>query len=479
MTFATPLRILSLPLLLCLLLTASPAAAQVMGADDFEDPSGDTPGDASPAPPTDPDAVHGGDMAPAPEAEAETDLPDGDRQLTVRVHHASDEDARFDNHLVTLRALRRAGPLQPDSHHQVVDSWDALTDDQGVATFEDLPNDLDRRGLYLQATTDASVRGGTTSFETPLYRPTNQIDFPIYDRTDRYPGLRVAHKRVLVSPWEEYLVIDQFWTLQLEGDHYFDVTDSDDPALERGIPLRLPFSAEGISAAGPGDFDVINNIVYWRGSLQPNHPVTVQIRYSMEARQSSLTVEHPMQYSVDEIEILAPLETQFEKVPYLEDLSLSAPGFENFSTNPNDVGVHSNTDFLIAYGRSLDRDTDDLTYEFTVDGLPFGRPLGAWIALFGGLIFAVFLFFFGRREYRAFQAQKSRQEVLKALKARKESLIEELAELQQRIDGTDDPELLFDLEDRQTLLRQRLTLVMSKTEALEEESAQESSAQAA
>ena len=479
-------------LILCLALTiaaglpASTAFAQAVGADDYVAPDDDAlPCETSPLPPTevadDHPAVHATDETPPTAVEQQ--LPEGDFSFSVRVFHADDEDL-FANHPVALHAVWPPGPLQSSAHRRDVEVWHTTTDDNGIARFDDLPDDLASRGLLLQARTSATVAGGTYAFESDFVHPDHdsRVDLPVYDATGQWPGIRVRNKRVLVSPWEDYLVFDQFWTIELEGDQLFDPAASDDPALERGIPLRLPYRAEGISFAGPGAHEVITNVVYWKGVLQPNRPITVQVRFSKAARgsfrqldpPSRFTFEHPMQYPVDDIQILIPVETSFEKVPRMDDLSLIAPGFE-VGTDPRSAGLFSDSDFLVATGHSIDSGE---SYAFRLEGLPFSWPFGGWIALFGGILAAIAVAFFGRREYRAFRDNLKNDDILRALQSERDDILDELAAVTWALDTSEDPAEIDELQAEETLLRQRLALILGKIEELDSDDDPSSDAEA-
>ena len=442
------------------------ATAQTMGADDFEGPEEDTaPGEAGAAPPTSGAEVHPGDEA-APTPTVDRELEAGDATAVVDISHAADEDVDLSGRLVLLEAVQPPGPLQPDGDdfQRVVDSWQAESDETGVAQFHDLPDDLSTNRLMLRASVDY---GGIT-FDSGFIEPDGQahIDLDVYDRAHEYPGVRVQRIRVLISPWEDYLIFDQFWTLEIEGDRAFDISDSTDPALEDGLPIQLPYRAEGISVSGPGDHDVVDNIIFWNGTLQPNQPMTLQIRFSKSAHSSDFTFEQDVQYPVDNLDILATIDTDFEKVPRLDDLALQAPGFD-VSNDPTEAGLppHTTRDFLVATGRSVERGE---SYRLRLDGLPFDRPVGAWVSLAAGLLAALFLAFYGRREYRRVHQKRDDETILRALKERRDDLVDELTELEELIDETYDDDDVIDLEQEELLVRQQLQLVLRKIDELQD-----------
>ncbi len=450
------------------------AYGQAVGADDYEAPDDDSlPGDAT-APPTEqPDqaAIHVPDEQAAQQA-PQPDLSDGDRRATIRVSHGTGADADLGGLAVRLSAVRPPGPLQPDSFQQVLSTWEAETDADGVAHFDDLPDDLERQQLSLMA----SAEYDGIWFDSDLVTPGENIDLSlnVYERTDQFPGIRITQKRVLVSSWEEYLIFDQFWTIEIEGDRAFNTKDSTDPALRRGLPLRLPYRAEGISFAGPDEHQIIDNVIFWDGVLQPNKPLTLQIRFSKSVRTSGFTFEQPMQYPVDDLQILASVDTDSERIPRLDDLTLRAPGFE-VGTDPGAAGLppHTTRDFIVATDHSVDRGE---SYTFRIDGLPFSRPIGGWLSLFGGILAAFFIALYGRREYTRLKQSNNRDEVLEALHRRREEVLDELAEIEYELDDVEYDDELFDLEQEQTLLRQRLALILRKIADLESQGSSPSEA---
>lgn len=456
----------SIILLVALALLSLPGVvyAQTVGSDDYEAPDDSLPGEANVAPPVDDAAVHPSADERQPAATTDAELSDGDRSATIRVVHGADEDVDLAGLPVVLNAVRPPGLVQPDNFRQVISSWNAVTDENGIARFDNLPDGLSAQGLALQASTTF----GGLSFDSDYTEATDavDIDLAVFDRTHKLPPVRLSRKRVIISPWEEFLVVDQFWTIEVDGDHAFDIGTATDASLQRGLPLRLPIQAEGISFAGPGDEEIINNVIYWTGVLQPGQAVTFQIRFSESVRSSSYTFNQQMQYPVDEVQILVPIDTNFERISRLEDLTLRAPGFD-VGSDPSVAGLPAQRDYLVASGRSVEAGE---TYSYRVEGLPFTRPLGGWIALIGGLLAAFFIAFYGRREYREFRDSQSQDDVLDALKHRRDAVVDELAEIElalSEFDETDDNDDILELEEEQTLLRQRLALILRKINDVE------------
>ncbi len=438
------------------------AAAQTVGADEYEAPADAQPGEANLAPSTDidpGDAVHSSEAAPPPAA-PQLDVEDGSLSVTVQIRHANDDDVDLSGMPVTLEALRPPGPMQPDNFRQIAAQWVGVTDASGLARFDELPDTLARQGLVLQASTSFGGLAFESSFAAP--RAGEALELVLYDRTHELPEIRLSRKRVIVSLWEEYLVFDQFWTFEIDGDYAFDIAASPDPALERGLEMRFPMEVEGISFAGPGTHEVIQNRVYWNHVLVPGQPVTVQVRFSKSARGSSQAYEQIMDFPVDEIQLLAAVDTPFQRIPRVDDLVLRAPGFE-VGNDPGVLGLQTQNDYLVASGRSVDAGE---SYAFRLEGLPFRRPTGGWIALFGGLLMALLLAAFGAREHKRFHAARDTAAILRGLRARRDDLYEELALVEQELAQVEDEDLAFELEDERLIIRQRLTLILRKIDDL-------------
>lgn len=385
--------------------------------------------------------------------------------IHVQVSHEFNEEADLANLPVILHVVRPRGPFETQAPRPLA-TFTATTDSQGLATFTSVPNNIAQQGLRLQAST--SFNG--LSFDSTPYNGTDQLKLtlPVFDRGEDLSGLRVAQKRIVVEPWEQYMIISQFWTFVLDSEHAVDLNLVSDPALARGLPIRLPIPAEGIHFSGPGQAEIINNFVFWNGVLRPGEPITLQIRFSYSARSSTWTYEQTMDYPVDDIQIIAPLHTQYQKIPRLNNLTLLAPGF-NVDADPATLGLRTDTEFLLALGRSVEAGE---SYAFRLEGLPFKRPIGGWIALFGGFLAMLFLAAYGHREYKFLHNSRGRKQILTALRRQRDALLDELAELHRdAAEAVDDEELLFEIEEEQTLIRERLGLILRKIAEVEAESA--------
>jgi hypothetical protein len=109
------------------------------------------------------------------------------------------------------------------------------------------------------------------------------------------------------------------------------------------------------------------------------------------------------------------------------------------------------------------------TLKFQLDGLPFNRPLGAWTALGLGILGALFVFGFARREKKRVEESHSSGELITMLEREREELLDELALLEEDYEDGRVSELEYERES--LLLRERIALVMKKIGDLEDKAA--------
>lgn len=415
------------------------------------------PGDTAAAPDASAASALSIQESPRPEpAPAATPTPGGAWTVQVQLRHGTEADEDLSGQPVLLHAVRPRGPFQTEPAPPV-HTWTAVTDSQGLATFPEVDEQIARSGLRLAATSSF----GGIAFESPMMTAGDGVTLPltVFDRGHDLDGLRIRAKRVVVEPWEEFLIFSQFITFELEGDRAVDLSMVPQAELQRGLPIRLPIRAQGIHFSGPGDHEIVNNVVFWRPVLRPGQPVAIQIRFSKAARSSELIYEQTMEFPVDELQIIAPLQTQHQRQPRLDRLGLAAPGF-TIGGDAGALGLRTDMEFLIATRGELDAGE---SYTFRVDGLPFGRPLGGWISLGLALLAALFVFGYGVREHRRLHDERGREQLERALKAQRDALFTELANLQaekkELADEGLDEEIMA-LEEDEERLRERLALVL-------------------
>ncbi|MBA2661912.1 MAG: hypothetical protein H0U74_06425 [Bradymonadaceae bacterium] len=378
--------------------------------------------------------------------------------VNVRVGHGGQGDASLANLPVLLQAARARGPFETSAPKPEFELT-AVTGQDGVARFDAVPESIINRGLRVHAL----VNYAGISFASAPVTPSRStaVDVKVYDKGHDPSGITVSTLRMIVEPWEDYLVFTQFWTLSVQGDHALDVSLLADPKFERGLPIALPTKAKGIHVSGAGQSDIVNSIVYWKGVLVPNQPVTVQVRYSMSAKSTEFVFEQVMDYPTQNVEIIAPLQTQYKKVPRLDRLEMFAPGF-TVGAGAGLAGLRSDMEFLTASGKSV---AAGQKFTFALHGLPFEQPIGPWLALAMGAAGAMFVFGYGRREHKRLRTSEAAGVALDALTQERDLLFDQLADLErQRLAEEIAP---ANYESDSWLLRERIALLLKKIQDVE------------
>lgn len=364
---------------------------------------------------------------------------------------------------VFLRAARVKGPFEPNDPEPARE-WSALTNASGEVVFEDVPASIIDQGLRLQAVASYD----DNLYKSPQVVPTQglRIDLPIYERGFDLSTLRVDSVRMIIEPWEDYLVYTQMWTLNVEGKQALDVSLIPSPDYENGIPFELPLKAQGINFQGTeGQHKVVNSTVYWKGVVKPGQPVSFQLRYSMPAKESAIVYEQPLDYPTKKLEIIVPLETPYKnKLPRLNNLGIRAPDFkqEDIRSGFDIPGLRPDKEFLYAVRNDL---PDQSSIRFQLYNLPYERSRGPWIALAIGLLGVLLVAAFARKEMRVMKTQSRAEELRAALLEERRELFVELEELE-----ADRAKYLIserDFEIESTQITSRIGLILKKLEELE------------
>lgn len=394
---------------------------------------------------------------PAPSAEA-AENQQKDLRVQVIVQHGSDSTSSLSNLPVLLQAARPRGPFEPTAPAPEMELT-AITNSEGVAVFENVPESLITRGLRIHAIVHYE---GISFASTPITPSASaKIDLKVYEKGHDPSGITVTNLRTIVEPWEDYMIFTQFWTLSVNGANAIDVSLLSDPKFERGLPLKLPTKAQGIHVSGAGEASVVNSIVFWQGVLVPHQAVTFQVRFSMSVHSPEFVYEQTMDYPSENIEIIAPLQTQYEKIPRLDNLEMVAPGFE-VSAGSGLGGLRSDMEFLTAVGKKVQPGE---SFKFALRGLPFEQPIGPWIALFLGIFAAIFVFIYARREYVLMHGPTATRDALAALAEQRDALFTDLTNLETAYRAGDVDESNY--ETSSWLLRERIALILKKIQDLE------------
>jgi hypothetical protein len=190
----------------------------------------------------------------------------------------------------------------------------------------------------------------------------------------------------------------------------------------------------------------------------------VRVRFSISASKPTYKYTQTLDYPADNVEVIAPIDVRYEKVPRLNDLRLAAPNFETVETTDSIPNLRRNTDYLHAHGRSL---ASGDTLQFKLYGLPFNQPIGPWIVFGLGLLGAIGIVGYAVREKQLMSNDETVDQAITVLEAEREELLDELAVLEQQWqdDGVDE----VDYETEKLRLRERLALVTRKLDELREE----------
>lgn len=360
---------------------------------------------------------------------------------------------------VELKATRPVGPFE-SRDPEPKKSWTAQTDASGQADFEELSGRVLQQGLEVYATT----RHNGIQFESARQTPGDSLNLTIevYPQGTNADAIKIKRLRTVVEPWEDFLVLTQFWTLTVEGNTVLDTT-----MLPEGhLPLELPTDAKGIHAFGPGENKVVDSTVQWKGVLRPGETVALRTRFSMSTGKPSFVFRQSIDYPVDDVQVVVPLQTEHEKVGRLDDASLIAENFESVSATRDVPGFRRDKGYLFARGRSLEPGE---SFAVKMTGLPFDRPIGPWVAFGLGVLGIFFIVTFAGREKDRLDNPETRQTALEKLREEREELLDELADLEEAWEDDDVSEVTYETESLR--LRERLSLVMRKIDELSDETA--------
>ncbi len=391
----------------------------------------------------------------APAVPASNDQPAG-WKASVKVTDGLSE-AGVANAVVFLRAARPKGPFEP-TDPEPAQEWTAVTNADGTAVFQGLPDTLASSGLRLHA---ASTYHGLT-FKSAAVPPSNSLhlDIAVYEKGIDLSGLKFESVRTVVEPWEGYLVITQFYMLTNTSKVALDLGLLPGEEFERGIPIRLPTKAKGIRASGSGQTTVIDSFVYWKGTLNPAEKVPIQISFSMAIHSPDFVYEQDFEYDVNNLEILIPLQTRFPKLPRLDGVTLAAPGFK-MESGKGLFGMRDDMEFIGGTGKAAKKGD---TLRFKMQGLPYHRSWVPFVVLGFALLTALFVGLMGRREARRVQGAGGLEDLKAALELERNELLDQLVQLRvelksQSITQDEHDTLMVGLQERLALILKKLSTV--------------------
>lgn len=376
--------------------------------------------------------------------------------LDVRVQmvHGTTSEKIADT-VVFLRASRPKGPFEPTDPTPEFE-WTEVTDEEGRAAFN-VPQNLTTTGLRLHA---VATYGGVT-FRSAAEPPVAnlQLKIPVYELGNDPKAISFDNIRTVVELWEDYLVFTQFYTVVNNSQAVIDTTTLPGFDPERGMPIELPVKALGLQVSAGGETSTVNSIAYWKGRIRPSERVPIQIRFSMAAHDPAFVYEQVVHYDTKNTEVVVPLQTQFQKVPRLNNVTLSVPGGKMLS-GLGILDLRQDMEFVGSEGVALNSGE---SIRFKLDNLPLRRPVMPFVVLGLGLLFGGFVVFLGRREQAIGRQASSRKIAIASLNREKDDVLVQIATLQQSIDDFSEAEY----ESMDLALRARLALILKKIEDLE------------
>ena len=359
---------------------------------------------------------------------------------------------------VELKASRPVGPFE-SKDPEPAKKWAAQTNAKGRAAFDGLSRAVVKQGLEVYATTRENGIEYKSARTTPGDGATLTIE--IYPRGTDIESVKIKKLRTVVEPWEDFLVFTQFWTLTVDGNLVIDT----EMLPEGHLPLALPTDAKGIHAFGPGETEVVDSTVQWKGVLRPGETVALRTRFSMSAGASSFVFRQSVDYPADEVQVVLPLQSEHEKVGRLEGASLIAKDFQEVSATREVPGFRRDKGYLFARGRSLEAGE---AFAVKLTGLPFDQPIAPWAALGLGLLGIAFIVGFARKEKTRLESDETREKAVATLRQEREDLLDELADLEEAWEADEISEVTYETESLR--LRESLTLVMRKIDELTDDS---------
>lgn len=391
-------------------------------------------------------------------------------QVVVEVTQGGANAQAFANAPVILRAARPKGPFEPTDPKPELE-WAATTDAQGMVTFSEVPADLATRGLRLQAVT---LFDGVT-YKSDAAIPTRgmKLRLPVFEKTGQPELVEIQDLRLIIEPSEGFLIFSQTISLVVKGDKALATSLLPGEHYAKGLPIELPIKAKGINIFGPGEHKTINSTVYWQGVIKPGEPVNLQLRYSMTATEERFVYEQRLDYPVNRADIVVPLQTQFRKVPRMNDLEIAALGFDA-KPDANVPGLRPGVETLHAIASGPLKPNDVIKLQ--LKGLPFSRSQAPWLVIALGILGMLGVVVFARREDAKARTKRPLAQIKQGLIKEREALYEELVALE--IDLEKGLLTAREYEIESMVFRERLALILRKLEDLGQAQEPASSSQA-
>lgn len=274
--------------------------------------------------------------------------------------------------------------------HELVRSVPGVTDESGRAVFEEPVHP--EHEAYLE------LRDGPRQFSDAI---------PLRDAGRRAIALRTlpvtsdpstvfaSRVIVLLEPWENFVIVQQVWTLNTEDGSVYraDTTDPGPGMAARLVRLPLPEGAKGVQVLEPVDGTrVMGSTVFFGGEVRPATGGTagatrVILQYSLPLESAALAFEQPIAMFVRNLSVVVPRTSRHERHARLNvdlDVPLCADGaadgasvvcFAERTTDTSGMNVNLGADVLVARGAVVQ---PGQVLRVETRGWPFRFPWERW-----------------------------------------------------------------------------------------------------
>lgn len=347
-------------------------------------------------------------------------------RVTVRGRVGDAFDAPIPNQHVELTTL------QPP--HSVIQRLDAVTGEDGVATFEAIS------GEGVQAFARAFREGrevfaatGINLTEAKDYQMTVQ-DMPVVDD----PRVVFAPRVITIAEvWEDYLVFTQIFTLATDQPVIF---QADGTSRSSGLLIPLPKDAAGVRVIQPADkAEAAGDAIMFRGEVTPSgagdQTPSLIVRYSLRHNnRATVRWTQKFGFDVENLSLVVPQQTDHPGHPHIDvaiDVPMCADGaepgvmcFEDLSDTAEGVQLLQGKAVRVARGGKV-RSGGEL--RVTTSGWPADPRWGRWAS---GVAVALAFILAAALVVRTRRRSVGEQSVRARLDSAKDKLLRRIEELE-------------------------------------------------
>jgi hypothetical protein len=121
-------------------------------------------------------------------------------------------------------------------------------------------------------------------------------------------------------------------------------------------------------------------------------------------------------------------------------------------------------EFLAAWGNPVAKGE---SFTFKLEGLPFHKPVLPWFFLIGGIVMAIGIVFFARKEAARMSSKQGTKDLKLAFEAERSELLAQLEELERQQRGG--ARTAAEYQAMKMSLREQLALILKKIHDLEDD----------